>query len=369
MGGMNAVERVKTALQLGAPDRVPMSFAIWPMERLSTNEHYALQWDAEKLARKAISIFQYNDYQSDEAALSYLNLAMVEAWGGKIDYSKWWPGVMEWLIKEPEDYGKLWILNPYKDGRLPILVKQMELVSKTVKENMFVWGQEFSPFTLLFHIREATKAVIDMVINPNLVKMALETITESTIKFLHALKEVGANGFRLNSQRWDRVFFSKEYIKQFDVPYVSKILKEAKRLGLLTKMFVELPNPHLDLMLELSDLNCFEFLDTAPRVHTNELPKKWKWEDLNEEDLKAVREKLKGRLCLGMPAAGRPIMEKGTPEEVEMAVKKWLRLIGPGGGLTLETYSGAGGAWGSKENALKAINTVYKYGKYPIDIH
>lgn len=368
MDDMTAVKRVRTALQLGVPDRVPMSFAIWSMEPLSRDENRNLWWDPQKLAQAAIHTSTCNNHQSDETALSYLNLAMIEALGAEIDYSKFWPGVKSHMIHKIEDYEKLWILDPYKDGRLPVLVKQMELVSQAMGEKMFLWGQEFSPFTFLFQMSEATQAVVDMVYHPNVIKKTLEIITQSIIELMKALAKSGANGFRLNAQRWDRAFFSKDHIREFDFPYVSKIFAEAKKLNLPTKMFVELPNPHIDLMLELKNLDCFEFLDTAPHTRSNEIPRKWVWEDLDEVDLKNLREMLRGKLCLSMPAAGRPIMERGTPEEVEVAIKKWLRIMGEGGGFTLKAYSGAGGSWGSKDNAQKAIETVYKHGKYPIRI-
>jgi len=292
-----------------------------------------------------------------------------EAWGAKVDYTEGKRGadLQAGFLKSVEDWEKLWVLDPHKDGKLPVAVKTTEIISRRFGNERWLSEGCHSPIAFLIRLRPGSEGFTDLVLHPDLVKKGLKTITESIIEYMKVLADAGINDFRISSTRWDRAFYTAEQMEEFEVPYINEILKNATRLGLyVTMAMLELPNPHLDLMMKLQSLGCF--------VHLVEIP---------PMGLGALKEKYGKKLGFYIPLFPTfgvrhfngeeerysAVLIKGKPNEVYEAVKERMRIGAPGGGfmVSLQTQPRfASPAPIPVENVEAAVKAYEEYGKYPI---
>jgi hypothetical protein len=81
------------------------------------------------------------------------------------------------------------------------------------------------------------------------------------------------------------------------------------------------------------------------------------------EKLKEISNRLRKPLAFGV---GSALISKGTPKEIENYIENKIKILGPGGGcvvisdpIPIDTPT---------ENFETFINSIKKYGKYPIAI-
>lgn len=84
-------------------------------------------------------------------------------------------------------------------------------------------------------------------------------------------------------------------------------------------------------------------------------------------DIEAVKRKYFGRLCVCGNIDLDSTLTMGTPEEVIAEVKMRLRTVAPGGGYCCGA-SNSVPEYVPYENYLAMIETVKKYGTYPIRV-
>lgn len=84
-------------------------------------------------------------------------------------------------------------------------------------------------------------------------------------------------------------------------------------------------------------------------------------------DIVELKKVYGGRLCLCGNIALEDELTRGTPADVEKAVKKRISELGPGGGYCCGS-SNSVADYVPHENFLAMIQAIQKYGKYPISI-
>lgn len=84
-------------------------------------------------------------------------------------------------------------------------------------------------------------------------------------------------------------------------------------------------------------------------------------------DIKELKERYKGRICLIGNIDLNYTLPRGTPEEVEEEVKEKLRDLAPGGGYCLGSANSVP-SYVPLPNFVAMNQTCLKYGKYPINI-
>jgi uroporphyrinogen decarboxylase len=84
-------------------------------------------------------------------------------------------------------------------------------------------------------------------------------------------------------------------------------------------------------------------------------------------DIKYLKEKYGDKLCLiGNVGLDHPLT-RGTPQDVELAVKQLIHEIAPGGGFAIGSSNGIPG-WVPVENYQALREASMKYGRYPIAV-
>ena len=82
-------------------------------------------------------------------------------------------------------------------------------------------------------------------------------------------------------------------------------------------------------------------------------------------DLGIIKKKYKGKLCPIGNVNNKTVMVSGTTEEVAAETIECLKIAAPGGGYIIATDHSLHDDI-PEENVWTYINTVKKYGKYPL---
>jgi uroporphyrinogen decarboxylase len=84
-------------------------------------------------------------------------------------------------------------------------------------------------------------------------------------------------------------------------------------------------------------------------------------------DIAELKTRYEGRLCLcGNVDMDYPLT-RGTPQEVEGAVKSLIHDVAPGGGYAIGSSNGISG-WIPFENYQALRSTSLSYGTYPVSV-
>jgi uroporphyrinogen decarboxylase len=152
-------------------------------------------------------------------------------WGAQ----SWWVGNEEgtrtWgprVIQQPEDWAKLPVLDPYQ-GTLAEAGRALDMIGQGLEEGTPFIQTIFNPLAqaknlagtlLLPHLRQ----------HPDALKAGLETITESTIRFIEAARGAGIAGvfFALQHATYD-LLGEPEYLA-FGRPYDLRVLQATEGL-------------------------------------------------------------------------------------------------------------------------------------------
>jgi uroporphyrinogen decarboxylase len=140
-------------------------------------------------------------------------------------------GTREWgprVIQNPEDWTKLHVLDPY-NGMLGEACRALDLIGQGLEEGTPFIQTVFNPLAqaknlagdrLLPHLRQ----------HPDALKAGLETITESTIRFLQAARGTAIAGIFLALQHATFDLLSAAEYLEFGRPYDLRILEATEGL-------------------------------------------------------------------------------------------------------------------------------------------
>jgi len=152
-------------------------------------------------------------------------------WGAE----SWWVGNDEgtrtWrerVIQQPEGWTKLHVLDPYQ-GTLAEALRALDWIGQGLEEGTPFIQTIFNPLAqaknlagprLLPHLRQ----------HPDALKAGLETITESTIRFIEAARATGIAGIFLALQHATYDLLSEAEYHEFGRPYDLRVLEATEGL-------------------------------------------------------------------------------------------------------------------------------------------
>ena len=225
---MTSRERSEALARGEAVDRIPLCpilgetmgplFGIWPRE----HNH-----NAELMTQ--VEVGMYREFGVDGAGIGTGLRGVAEAMGVELVYpEKAVSYVKEPLVKTEADVAKLKPCDPEKDGRLPIILKALDMINAEVGAEVGVSTDMAGPLTVVAQIMEPSLMLRWMVKKPDLVHEILHVVTESNKRFIDsACKRGYAVGFSdpLASQSLLSVKMFREFVK----PYLAECIEEIKK--------------------------------------------------------------------------------------------------------------------------------------------
>lgn len=130
------------------------------------------------------------------------------------------------VIQRPEDWAKLSVLDP-RAGFIGGQLRCLERIGETVGDDVPFIQTIFSPLAQARNLAGGERLILHLRQAPDLVRAGLETITESTVRFVEACKPTGIAGIYYAIQyATPRALTESEY-RTFGEPYDRRVLAAA----------------------------------------------------------------------------------------------------------------------------------------------
>jgi uroporphyrinogen decarboxylase len=216
-------KRLEATLSGERPDRLPVSlWRHWPGD----------DQDAASLA--AAHLQWQRDYDWDllkvgpASSYSVVDWGVEDRWVGHIEGTRertYYP------VQEATDWGLLQPLDPTA-GMLAIQIEALRLVGEALDEEVPFIATIFSPLAQAKHITGTENLLAHMRSDPELFHRGLETITESTLRYIEAAKAIGISGIFYAVQHARYPLLNQSEFLEFAKPYDLRILDATRALWL-----------------------------------------------------------------------------------------------------------------------------------------
>lgn len=218
---MTSIERMAAFDKGEEVDRIPcspiMGETCAPLYGIYPREH---NHSAELMAKVEIEVFK--EFRCDGAGIGTGLRGVAEAMGTELVYpANRMSYVKEPLVKTYDDLGKLKIADPHKDGRLPLILKALQMIDKEIGHEVGVSTDIAGPISVAAAIRGTENLMKDFRRCPEKAHELLQIVTESNLRFIDAACELGYGvGFSdpvgscsmISSKQFE--IFAKPYLKQ-----------------------------------------------------------------------------------------------------------------------------------------------------------
>jgi uroporphyrinogen decarboxylase len=351
-------ERVMAAMRREVPDRVP--WALWGhFPAAPFLKHYSWEKanrDGEESARAHIALLEALDYKMDLLKVTPFYRYMACQWGSRfrfVDNNEEAPTV-EVAVKETEDWGKLWVLDPRKELRENL--RAVEILARDVGPWMpFIYTIP-SPIVQALHgVSSPERVYADMEGDPDALREGLDTIAQTCADFARACVDEGATGIFFGigggGDIWSRM--SRRQLEDYGLRYDRKVLEAVRDapIKLLHICSNDKENPQKDggLMEE-------GWFKNYPVDAIN-------WWDRSFTPAQTAKRVYGGRFCIVAGVDQRKTMLRGTPQAVEEEVRSAIEAAAGGGGFIIGP-----GCTMAQDTPLANYNAVAraveKYGRY-----
>ncbi len=353
---MTPKERFLTALKCGEPDRVPLCDFLFSQKIYQeVLGHSPNIYNARDVIDLALAM-GYDGVWVPPGALEDQETTKgntyVNAWGVTSQRSVGsWPcdAFVDHPIKSYEDF------KNYQPPPMPsptVICKQVEAVLKMAKKRLAILGGVGGPFTLVWMLTGLELFSEFLYENPKAITSLVEMITKHILASGKAQIEAGVDAIII-SDDWGfnkGLFISPWHFKKYILPYYSQIVQT----------FVKMGSP----VLMHNDGNLNQVIEDLVNTGINGYHPVERKAMMN---LKEMKRKYGKRLCLVGNVDSSSTLPFGNEEEVKKEVMDCLRIAGPGGGYICASDHSLHDDIPLK-NILKMIETVKKYGNYPINI-
>lgn len=322
-------ERVMAAIRREVPDRVPWSlwghFPAVPFLR-----HY--NWekanrDGEENAKAHMALLRALDYKMDLLKVTPFYRYMACQWGSRFSFvdNQEHDETVEIAVKEADDWGNLWVLDPRKELRENL--RTVEILARDLGPWMPFIYTIASPLVQALHgVSRPEQVYADMEKQPDALKEGLETIAQTCIEFANACVAEGAAGIFFGigggGDIWSRM--TVEQLEEYALSYDRKVLEAVDApIRLLHICSNDRENPQKD-----GGLMEKGWFAKYPVDAIN-------WWDSSFTHLKTAKEVYGDRFCLVGGVDQRKTILHGTPRQVEEEVKAAIEGASKGGGLII----------------------------------
>lgn len=234
---MTSLERIHAVLQGKTPDKIPVipiiSQAAARLNGMTISEELR---SPDTLAASRIACRER--FQYDGVYISAETWVAAEAMGAPVQYAEDAPaqGTTP-LLADKQQLDRLTPADPTCDGRLPLLVKAVEIAARRAREQFAVIGNfDQSPFSLACALRGINQVMLDVFDNPVFMEKLLDICAETVIRYARAIAEAGAH--ILNTGDSPAMLLGPQSYQKFALPYQQRVFDELQPYGIPTTLHV-----------------------------------------------------------------------------------------------------------------------------------
>jgi uroporphyrinogen decarboxylase len=291
-------ERLTAALSGQAPDRLPI--ALWrhfpmddqdPRELATSTVGWQRQYDFDFVKVTPASSFCVRDWGA------------ADAWQGESEGTR---AYFKRPIQTPKDWHTLPVLDP-RAGALGNQLRCLDYIRAELDPATPVIQTIFNPLAQAKNLAGNEAMLVHLRRAPRALHAGLETITQSTLRFIAAAKQTGIAGIFLAVQHASFALLSEQEYAEFGKPYDLRLLEAVQDCWLNV---VHLHGNHV----------MFDLLADYP-LHV------WNWHDRETPPtLAEALPKIKGAVCGGLERDAAMLL--GTPELVREKIAEAVRQTG-----------------------------------------
>lgn len=296
---MGKRERLERTIAGDSADRVPV--ALWrhwpgddqrPADLVESTVQFQRQYDWDFVKFTPASSFQVADY------------GVQDRWVGSLE------GTREYTkraVSRSLDWTELRVLDPTK-GALARQLEAVRLLREALGDEVPILQTIFSPLAQAKNIAGGQNLIKHMRLSPDRLKTGLNTITESTVRFVDALRKSGISGIFYAVQHASYSIMTPEEYRVFGRAYDMQILGVPNKDWWFNMLHLHGDTPMFDMFAD--------YPVQALNWHDRE----------TEPDLAAGKLKFGGAVCGGL---GRmdPV-HNGTPGEVRTQARNAIEQTG-----------------------------------------
>lgn len=256
------------------------------------------------------------------------------------------PYVKDPILKDYKDIGKLKLADPYKDGRLPMLLEAIKIMQDEVGDEVGIGGDIGGPFTAAAAMRGVEVFLRDIRKNPEEVHKLMELMTESALRFIDAVCALGAEP-SITEPLGSCSLISAKQFRIFVKPYLKKYIERIKKWGMEPTLHMcGNTEPILEDMVETG----------APAISLD-----------NVVDMEEAKNRIGDKVALVGNVKPVDSMRFGTKEDIYEDVRSCFeKCYDSPKGFVLAT--GCQVPVGTPmENIHHFMDAGRKYGKYPLN--
>jgi uroporphyrinogen decarboxylase len=333
-------ERMRTALFLGEPDRVPL-VELWvdsPIKAAFLGEPVEDVVDCRKAnydVKKDIEFW-------NKAGYDYIRIMP------RYEFPKCWLSDPKAILKTSKDLDTYpW--PEYENVDYSSIIEAKKYLPPGMKVIAGTEGGIYEETWLTIGFETTMLAIIE---KPDFIKEVFSRIGKFHLKMFEKLAQfdhVGALWLGDDIAYAEGLIMAPDYLRKWIFPWYERFADVAKR--------------HNIPFLFHSDGNLWQVMEDLIHIGVNGLhPIEPKAMDVRE-----LKEKVGNRLCiLGTVDLDYPL-SRGTPKEVREMVKERMKYIAPGGGFCIGS-SNSIAHYVPLENYKALIDATFEYGRYPINL-
>ena len=345
-------ERLKTALELGQPDQVPVAIPVmgwWSTAYIGVKQmrEYYMNPKVMLEAQQAVNK-RFRDivgYWPDFGVV-----LEVSGIGAKIRFPEnESPWVDEPVVKVPENIDKLRVPDVHKDGLFPQFWKTWDYMASHGCDPSTGLFYTDGPIDKAAMLRGVTQIMNDIVQSPDLVHKILRITAETSIEYFKAIEQKvgGLPGNALQVADDLSGFLSPKSFREFHMNYAKRIYDS------FSSEYSRHWHSDSERVMNVAHL-------------LPEMGVKAFWYPSYRIDIAEMKQKIGDKICLIGNVDCLDVLLRGTAQDVEKAsrecIKKAARngayVLGPGGEVIRGIPPG---------NVDALIDSSIKYGKYPIE--
>jgi len=302
---MSPRERVIAALQREPVDRVPVSGMAWTIGAMAggcSTKEYAQS--GAKMAKGQIAFWEKTGVDLLHPTSDMGQTA--EGWGVKMRYEDGLTPMLDvFAVNEPEDWEKLTVLDPMRDGRMHVTIDAIKEIRGKLGDKVSIMPYVPSPLTSATHVCYMEQVMMDIVLNPDALHKGLRTMSDTIVTYIDEILDAGADGALFATTRASGEITTEEQYEEFGAVYDRRILSAVKKQGGENILHVCGVTPHFRLLSEYPNANGINWWDRGSNLTVGQ-----------------AKERYGKRICLVGGLDQTTTLILGGPEDVRKEAKQ-----------------------------------------------
>jgi len=316
---LTPLEKIRKAVRLEEQSPVPVVPQItYTTYQLTGVKMLEAIKDPKKMSQALIAGFEEIGYDAIYSGWESSFNIMAEAIGCKMNFPEDdVPSVAKGIIEKKEDIEKILVPDPYKSPGLAIHLETLQLIRKHVGPDVPLFNYIPGPLTLAGLLMGTDRLMINIIKNPEMVKLACGLTTDAAKAFALAKIESGGDVMVVADPTASGSLISPAMFEQFALPYLKEMFSAISEKGAISSLHIcGNTTPLLEKLVETGA----EIIEIDYVV--------------NMEDAK---KRVGNRVCIQGNVDPSKVMLLGTPDDVYRASERCIREGSKGGGFILST--------------------------------